>query len=262
MKRHQIYRFYWFGACMRYLLDSKEGRPVDGDGHTLENLKHFFKYLDEMELAVTRRHAKSALQDIRTELAALPESSKLDIAQARKLRVAISRVRETLDSELQETHAFTTTPKRLDLDRLLEDVGKLFGPDVFDALPPVAQYDFGEAGKCIAFERPTAAAFHLLRGTEDVLRFYYAHMIRQKRVSPLMWGPIVVDLRKRPLTKKHVVLNNQLDNIRTSFRNPTQHPETIFDIHEVQDLWAVCADVVNRMYKTLKAAGRLPMISP
>src|SRR5687767_6428536 len=111
--------------------------------------------------------------------------------------------------------------------------------------------------KCIAFERPTAAAFHILRGTEDVLRSYYRRMVRNGRIKSSMWGAIVQDLRKRGATKAHVTLNNHLDNIRSSFRNPTQHPEAIYDIHEVQDLWAVCIDVVNRMHKALVAEGRL-----
>jgi hypothetical protein len=153
--------------------------------------------------------------------------------------------------------AFTPTPKRLDLTRLLSDVSSLFAPDVFNALPSGARYDFSEAGKCIAFERATAAAFHILRATEDVLRFYYNGMVRHRRITSLMWGPIVIDLRKRTLTKQYEPLNNHLDNIRVSFRNPTQHPEAIYDVHEVQDLWAVCVDVVNRMIRTLKKENRL-----
>src|SRR5258706_16076864 len=105
-------------------------------------------------------------------------------------------------------------------------------------MPPIAKYDVEEAGKCIAFERPTAAAFHLLRGTESVLKDFYCTMIKQKRCQ-LMWGPMVADLRKRPKTKKNIVLLDNLDNIRRSFRNPTQHPEKIYDIQEVQDLWGL-----------------------
>jgi hypothetical protein len=65
----------------------------------------------------------------------------------------------------------------------------------------------------------------------------------------------VKDLRKRKRTKPFSVLNNHLDNIRDSFRNPTQHPEIRYDIHEVQDLWSVCVDVINRMVRTLNKEG-------
>jgi hypothetical protein len=117
--------------------------------------------------------------------------------------------------------------RRLEELELLNDVGSLFAPETFKAVPTIVQYDLAEAGKCIAFERPTAAAFHILRGTEGVLRHYYTRMVRHGAISERTWGPLVSDLRKRKLTKKYETLNNHLDNIRVSFRNPTQHPEAI-----------------------------------
>ena len=66
-------------------------------------------------------------------------------------------------------------------------------------------------------------------------------------------GAIVQDLRNKNKTKIHTTLNNHLDNIRLSFRNPTQHPEAVYDIHEVQDLLAFCIDANNRMFKLIKA---------
>lgn len=46
-------------------------------------------------------------------------------------------------------------------------------------------------------------------------------------------------------------LLDNLDNIRVSFRNPTQHPEKRYDIDEAQDLFNLCIEVVNRMAKDL-----------
>lgn len=97
----------------------------------------------------------------------------------------------------------------------------------------------------------------MLRGTEDVLRFYYKQMIRRQRVSSLMWGPIVIDLRKRTITKKYTALNNNLDNIRSSYRNPTQHPDAIYDIQQAQDLWPICVEAINKMIGVLKDEKRL-----
>lgn len=63
-----------------------------------------------------------------------------------------------------------------------------------------------------------------------------------------MWGPMVTHLKKRKAKPiPPATLLNNLDNIRVSFRNPTQHPEKIYDIQEVQDLFGLCVDVVNRM---------------
>jgi hypothetical protein len=61
---------------------------------------------------------------------------------------------------------------------------------------------------------------------------------------------MVEHLRKRRATLTRPLLDN-LDNIRHSFRNPTQHPDKIYDIQEVQDLFGLCIDAVNRMVKIL-----------
>jgi hypothetical protein len=125
-------------------------------------------------------------------------------------------------------------------------------PDVFSFLPEITQYDLNEAGKCIAFERPTAAAFHLLRGIEAVLRLFYCTLIRTRRVPTLVWGAMTQDLKQRTKTKRYTTLYNNLDNIRYSFRNPTQHPDAIYNIHEAQDLCPLCFEVITRMVRVLR----------
>lgn len=257
MQYQSLYTFYWLGTCLRFLQDANEGIDVHGHGGIIFNIEKFFEDLEELRLNVTVRLGHEKLDVMLSALKTKPEDAVLSEDDARELRRVIGRLRDTLDAEIKGIGAYTPTPKRLDLTRLLSDVPSLFAPSVYNKLPPIAQFDFEEAGKSIAFERPTAAAFHILRGTEDVLRFYYKGMVRSGRISSSMWGPIVIDLRKRTLTKRFEALNNHLDNIRVSFRNPTQHPEAIYDIHEVQDLWAVCVDVVNRMVKTMQNEGRL-----
>ena len=257
MKYQSLYGFYWFGTCIRYLQDAEEGRRIHGRPCILWNIEQFFSNLSDMKLTVTERVAHAKLDKLIGDLRNANRDGALTSGQARLLGISILSIRDTLEAEIKGVGAYTPTPKRLDLNRLLENVGPLFSPHTYDSLPDIARFDFSEAGKCIAFECPTAAAFHILRATEACLRFYYNRMVRRKRISNLMWGPIVADLRHRNLTKKYDILNNHLDNIRKSFRNPTQHPEAKYDIHEVQDLWSVCVDVVNRMIRILHQETRL-----
>jgi hypothetical protein len=96
------------------------------------------------------------------------------------------------------------------------------------------------------FEEATAAAFHLMRGTEAVLRDLYVRWVKRDRIpEPRMWGLMINHLRKRNSAPPKVLLDH-LDGIRTNFRNPTQHPDATYDIHEAQDLFSVCVDAVNR----------------
>lgn len=250
MEAKSIYGYYWFGTCLRYLQDASEGTPVHGEDLILSNAEAFFRYLKELNLAVTRR-AASDLRDFQGELGELPKEAELTRQQSSRLQELMGDIRKTLEAEIQGIEAFIVTPKRYDIKRLLEDIGSLLAPGVYRKLPEIARYDFAEAGKCIAFERPTAAAFHILRATEAVLKYFYLTMIRRNRITNLMWGPIVQDLRKHRKTQKHEVLYSNLDNIRRSFRNPTQHPDMTYDIHEVQDLLPLCIETINRMVKIM-----------
>ena len=253
MKKQSIYTYYFFGTCIRYLQDVKAGASIKGEGYILENIDSLLKSLDELSLHVTRRVAYD-LAVFRDELSKKKGNKPVvSEEEASRLSKVMGGIRKTLDAEIMGFEAFVVTPKILDVKKLLDNVASLLAPDVFSSLPQIAKYDINEAGKCIAFERPTAAAFHVLRGTEEVLRLFYCTLIRRRRVSPLMWWDMVNDLRSRQKTKKHETLYNNLDNIRFSFRNPTQHPEKIYDIHEVQDLWSLCVEAINRMIRILKA---------
>lgn len=258
MKYLPLYKFYWFGTCIRYLQDASAGMFIHGTGRILENMENFFKYLEDFELSVTLRLAKLKLSPLLDEFAKTEKDSTLSADTATSLKNTLTQIRDTLDCEIEGMGAYSPTPKRLNIDHLLSNIDKLFFPDTFIHLPEISKFDFSEAGKCIFFERPTAGAFHILRGTEGVLRWYYHQMVKSQRISSNLWGPLVTDLRKKTLTKKHETLNNNLDNIRESYRNPTQHPEATYDIHEVQDLWSICVEVVNRMVKTLREEDRLP----
>jgi len=221
---------------------------VYGTAHILVNIDSFLADLQEFELPVTQRAAYE-LHKLRDELAKSDSDHKITSGEASKLSKIMDDVRNTLFAEAGGNVAFIVTDKRIDVNKLLSDVSALIAPGVFYSLPDVAQYDFIEAGKCIAFELPTAAAFHLLRGTEGVLRHFYCSIVRRSRVG-LLWGPMVEHLRRRKTSPPAPLLDN-LDNIRRSFRNPTQHPDKIYDIQEVQDLFGLCIDAINRMITLL-----------
>ncbi len=191
---------------------------------------------------------------MRVELRQSEKDSKLSAEQASRLSDLMGIVEVTLGAEMDTRSAYVITPKRLDIKKLDSDVGNLFAPNVYGSLPAVARYDFTEASKCILFERPTAAAFHLLRGTEDVLRQFYLHLAKHKRIKQKEWGPLVGDLRNRAKCKPHIPLLDRLDHIRHNYRNPTQHPERKYDINEVQDLWSLCVEVVNQMIGIMNKA--------
>ncbi|MCA8328832.1 hypothetical protein [Burkholderia cepacia] len=254
MQSVPVHQFWTFGTTVRYLQDAREGFLIKGSGNVLFNIDAMFRRLRELDLRVTI-NAATAVEKIRKELEGEPDGSKLTKDQSDRLRKLVFELRQTMEAELKLINAYTISPKRLDIDKLTNDVESLFAPGVFSSLTDVAKYDLSEAGRCIAFERPTAAAFHLMRATEEVLRGYYCFYVRRDRMKNMLWHPVVQALQQHRRAKVNDALHRQLDNIRVSFRNPTQHPDKVYDIQEAQDLFGLCVDVINRMRKLCIEGG-------
>ena len=224
------------------------GRPIKARGSVLANIISFLRDIDNLGFAVTRR-AAFALVDLQAKLEKA-ENEKLTKEQATELAKIMRELRPTLLAEARGTLAYIISERRFPIERLVDDISGLFANGVLDLLPEIARQDFAESGKCLAFERPTAAAFHMLRATEAVLKKYYCERVKRKR-SDLMWGAMVQSMKSMP-RKFPPVIANQLDHIRHGFRNPTAHPEKQFDIDEAQDLLSICIDATNRMIQDMQ----------
>jgi hypothetical protein len=249
MREESIGSFIWLGSRLRYLLDAGAGHPIHGETWAAANVQRFLEELERLGLTITLNVAKNEkLPTLLEELRATEDGSRLTNKQAEMLADAISSVKKTLRAEAEEKKAFVTSPKRWDVERLLTDPGSMFGEGVYEKLDSHAAYDFEEACKCIAFERPTAAAFHNMRGTEATLRAFYCYTVRRKRLAKekQMWGPMLDQLKGRSIPPPKALLDN-LDSIRFNFRNPTQHPDEIHTIDSAQDLLGLTIPAVNEM---------------
>ena len=228
MIRRPIQNYFFFGTAVRYLEDATAGTKITDydDGLAIRsNLKRIMSDMQKLNLRVSQQTiAAERLETMLKEFEGSDETSVLSTEHEKKLRHYVRELRQTLEAELRATYAYSLTPKRVDISRLIDEPESLFGPDVYEKLPAIAKYDFGEAGRAIAFELPTAAASHLMRATEAVLRVFYSTVVRTRRTART-WGEIVTDIRKRRIANKHAALLNHLDHIRHSFRNPTQHPD-------------------------------------
>jgi hypothetical protein len=251
MQQTNIFKYYRFGYNYFVLRFETEGKIIAGQhSNSLAGLiDGFFEFLEELNLPVTK-NAGSDLTQIRKEINDIPKEQEVDKELARRVQEACDALDRTLDSELRLKNAFVVTPKRFQLEHLLVSPNSLFGAQVFEKLPTICQFDFAEGCRCIAFGLSTAAAFHVMRGTEGTLRYYYCAIVKRGRVKRMMWHDVVTHLRQRRDPPPKALLDN-LDNIRVNFRNPTQHPDARYDIDEAQDLLLISIDAVNRMIRGL-----------
>lgn len=249
MRKQIISDYIFLGTSLRYLQDVGARWLYKGDTFVEWNIDQFISNLNDFSLTATGR-ASVKLRKFREKMSNVDEEHVLSKEEADELQSIMKEIRPTLLAELGGMIAYVVSDKRYRVEHLLEEIYALFGEDYVHSVPLFADNDFQEAGRCIAFERPTAAAFHLLRGTESVLREYYCHKIKRNR-STLTWGPMVTSLRAMRRNKPPTELLDHLDGIRRNFRNPTAHPEKVYDTSEAQDLLGVSIDVVNWMCREL-----------
>ena len=177
------------GTVREYLTKVQQGHGIHGPGQVLDSIDRFFECLELLQLKVSVR-AASELRTIRDEMSGSPKDAKLNQAQSRRIGQILNDITPTVIAESDGMLAYIVSEKRIPIECLFQGIGTLFGKGVFDQFPELAKQDFSEAGKCLAFERSTAAAFHMLRGTESILREYYCKTLHRNR-SQLLWGPMV-----------------------------------------------------------------------
>lgn len=231
----------WFLQTLEYgqVIESENSGGIKG------NLRGFLNRLEKFGFHVTRRAATGLEKYCKEKCTGKSDGDTLSDEEVDRIRVLATEIRSTFDAEALGLFAHILTDGRFSSDSLLNDPWKLFADTTKDRLPSIARFDIEEAAKCIAFQRPTAAAFHLMRATEATLKEFYCGIVKRER-GTLMWAAMITKLRGRRAPPDGALLDH-LDSIRRNFRNPTQHPEKIYDLSEAQDLFGVCVDVVNRM---------------
>lgn len=219
--------------------------------------RHWKASLDKEGFKLSSRVLDKTVMSYLGQLVADKTKEKIDInlqlltsEELRILKEKSDQVILTMTAELEDIPVFSITDKKYAYEKLYSNVDALFRSETFDKLNEIAQYDFKEAGKCVVFERSTAAAFHALRGVESVLKQFYKSKLSREPADNATWGEMETDLKKHQLGIDSAVIE-QLTHIRKRYRNQTQHPRLRYDIEESQDLFNICIELVNNLTKDI-----------
>ncbi|MBS1587687.1 MAG: hypothetical protein JSS82_19295 [Bacteroidetes bacterium] len=259
MKAVKLYDYYSFGFNYQLLLYGSASKTVE---EFVNDFRVYFDFIKEHNLKVTISSLK--LQHINEDLEILgklnkgkKKKEKIPTELHTKIINKITKADSTLDAELNTEISFLLDKKRFSNEILIDDIESVFSKFVFSELPEIAKYDFKECGKCLAFDRFTAAGFHALRGTEDTLKFFYSKLLNTAATEIQTWGSFYSEIFKQnkagiinPLVSEELLVN--LDNLRKYYRNKTQHPQLIYSLDEVQDLFFLCIKTVNQMMNDLE----------
>jgi hypothetical protein len=112
-----------------------------------------------------------------------------------------------------------------------------------------------QAGRCLAFDIPTAAAFHIIRATESVIREYYQLILGSlPKMKMRNWGAYIRNLQTSGKADAGVIAI--LNHIKETYRNPILHPESVVSLEESQIIVSLCASAITQMVLKI-SDGRL-----
>jgi hypothetical protein len=263
MDKITIFKYYRFGFNYRILHDNN----INLSNHTLyERVKEYSDFINDLNLNVTKKAIDQTflIDDIeklqKMAKGAKTKSSKVNKELHDSLHEKFLKVDTVLDAELGMKVGYILDEKRYSNEILTSNIDKLFNKTYYTQLPSIAQYDFTESGLCLAFDRYTACAFHCLRGTEDVLKWYYSLILTVTPTESDTWGTFETGLKNAiaantitPHPSEHLMIN--IGSIRKYYRNKTQHPQLTYTADEAQDLLSLCIKTVNEIMTDLKQRG-------
>lgn len=249
MNKIRSYEYIFIGLILRYgrQLNSSNTKYDFQDG--INSIKNA---LVKANLKVSAAAIDSIDEDFKEMTEKIKDSSKLGPIISKEIKTRLESLEDTVYAESTLTYIHNIPLRRYQSIYLLETPDKLLNTGVFLKLSDIAKYDFTSACRCIAYGEATASAFHVLRATEDTLKQFYFSSIKTKRLKTPMWGPMTIALRSKKTNKPKENILGALDLVRISYRNPTQHPEAIYDIESAQDLLGLCIDLINKMVITYK----------
>lgn len=185
---------------------------------------------------------------------------------------ALNTFQTVFQTEMENATTYQVSKKGLySTVDLVEAAEEAFSGEIAPYVSQKTKSDFHAAGRCLAFNLPTAAGFHAARATEGMLELYW-QTFTGKTGTRNGWQAYIDDLQavidsgKTPTPTKRV-----LDNIRVAKdydRNPVVHPrDVVLSEVDARILFSACESLILSMAQEVKeaqAAGgaQLALVGP
>lgn len=262
MQRISLGWFSEFGSLLRPLADfEREVQP-----HELFRIKEYLDVLaDERRIPLDLRASRPVIGELIQIIAAViaAQDQKVEISKYRwQIPLLSSKLETLVNGELAVQSVYHVWPKRAyNVEILINSGENLFSIDVRENLNAQELYDLRQAGKCLAFEISTAAAFHMFRAAESVLRRYYSFVVGTAPKTKMRnWGAYIKHLREAHVDGKVIL---PLEQIKDLHRNPVIHPESQMQMEETLSLIGVLESAISAMIEDMNTrANQLQLKLP
>lgn len=210
------------------------------------------------ELLTTIRNTQKLFKDLSAEEWEKPIGFRI----AYDLTSQVEAFENVLSAEISFSDIYVVSKKGgFDTTELAEN-GIILFPTELSTKVPEAISDAHEAARCIAFDLPTAAAFHLHRMNELVLRRYYDSVTNgAERPISRNIGAYIDALKNNQIQDKK--LFGALATLKDFHRNPVLHPDDRLDsVEDAISLLGAVRTVIAYMLKALPPPALVLEASP
>lgn len=265
MERVNLPNFYHLGKAIHRLTPIKIGDDLTAT-QQLDNfiwvrgwLRSFLEATAEMTFPHTHEAANMLLRSTDEYLGMVQDALELkdfkaafDRDYVTKLKRQIREFELFLERESQRINAFSVPRKGIyDTQALIEHAEDSLPSDVKSRLDGLTVYDIQQAGKCLAFDVPTAAGIHILKAVESLIRAYHAKVTgKTLAVKSRNWGAYIRELNTSGADQK---VTAYLQHIKDFYRNPIMHPEVQLAPDEAFSLFTASSGAIVQLDAAIEA---------
>lgn len=252
MERQNVHKYIILWKIVRLFTNIPENSLTKES--FLLNIHYIYNYCDEAWFVVSKQTFDEEFWTIYKNITDLSKDDDLlDIETTKLIEQAMSECEKVLDREAKTKSIYELYSQRLPIEKLVDSPLSLLWKT--NKLTSISQNDFIDWCKALAYWLRTASAFHFMRVIEN-LTYEYAKKFWVERSDREMMNAIIIRLwiptnRTKNERKYDEKIRLELDQIRSHFRNPTQHPDLFYSQSEAENLYyrsiAVISWILNKL---------------
>jgi len=269
MQRINVQYFYQLASNLLPLKTLTAGNSILNEFTTLWDAEREIKsFLGNTVIPPTTSYAagkelSDALEALTSNLwRTEPDNGNLQAYEVSNITSHLSRFEVVLQAEFSRRDTFTVSRKALYSTTDLIEAGEfMVSQSARDKMPEMVP-DLHDAGRCVAFELATAAAFHLYRAAEAATKAY----ILAVRGTPVTaeekkhgMGGYANLLKKRSLGVDERIYTS-LAQLTRLHRNPSIHPDQRISNAEVIGTMGMVVSVIEVMVLDMDRRQNTPQI--
>jgi hypothetical protein len=272
VKKLSLHDFYTFGRAMPVLFWLKYDSKILPNLSYIVTAQGVLKSMlkDESPLLEPARRAARKLlallyavvPDDVSKWSAIKEDDTLSWHSS-SIVSALNELESVLSNDMPGISAYLVRRKGIfDTEALIDHPERHLDDDGCAILPAQAMKDLQAAGRGLAYELPTASAFHLWRAVETVSDFYYQHLTGQtfkEAGIQRTWNSYIVALKKNGADE---AITSFLNFIRAKYRNPQTHPNVDVTTEQAKGLFSVATSVIDQTLAQIRTTQPKARLTP